>query len=148
MGAQVNEPILTVTFDKAALKAEAEQLLRGSPLWAQIQGGLVLDIRHPEQAFGVLGDLVKNVCASVEVVKQNFVAEHDPDGILGLKFDGKLAFELALEILDEAIKFGGVFGPAIEWADRPLLKFFIEIGIAAWRGKDWLATAKVLLALV
>lgn len=144
----MTDPILTVQIDRAALKAEAEKLLRGSPLWAQIQGGLVLDIRHPEQAFGVLGDLVKNVCASVEVVKRNFVAEHDPDGVLGLKFDSNLAFELALEILDEAIKFGGIFGPCLEWADRPLLKFFIEIGIAAWRGKDWLAAAKALLALV
>ena len=143
----MTDPLLSVHFDKDALKAEAEHLLRGSPLWAQIQGGLVLDVRHPEQAFGVLGDLVKNVCASVEVVKENFITEHDPDGVLGLKFDSKLAFELALEILDEAIKFGGILGPAIEWADRPLLKFFIEIGIAAWRGKDWLATAKLLLAL-
>lgn len=143
----MTDPILTVSFDRDALKHEAALLLQGSPLWAQIQGGLVLDLKHPEQAFGVLGDLVKNVCASVEVVKDNFIKEHDPDGVLGLRFDSKLAFELALEILDEAIKFGGLFGPVIEWADRPLLKFFIEIGIAAWRGKDWLAAAKALLAL-
>lgn len=142
------KPILAVTLDKAALKAEAEALLKGSPLWAQIQGGITLNIRHPEQVFGVLGELVTNVCASVEVVKKNFIAAHDPDGVLGLKFDGKLAFEIALEILDEAIKFEGLLGPAVEMLDRPILKIAIECGIAAWRGKDWLATAKLLLALV
>ena len=66
----------------------------------------------------MLGELVTNVCASVEVVKKNFVAEHDPDGVLGLKFDSKLAFDLALEILDESIKFEGLLGPAVEMLDR------------------------------
>lgn len=148
MGVQVTDPLLTVHFDRDALKAEAQSLLRGSPLWAQIEGGITLNIRHPEQVFGVLGELVTNVCASVEVVKKNFVTEHDPDGVLGLKFDSKLAFDLALEILDEAIKFEGLLGPAVELLDRPILKIAIECGIAAWRGKDWLAAAKLLLALV
>lgn len=139
---------LTVTIDKEALRKEASLLLIGSPLWKQIQGGLILRINDPLASAASLGDLIQNVIASVEVVKANFVKSQDPDGSLGYKFDGKIALDVAVDLLDEAVVFGGVAGVIIERWDNAILKFFIEIGMGVWRGKDWLVKAKMLLALV
>lgn len=136
-----------VTVDTALLKKEAQELLIGSPLWVQIQGGLVLNLHEVGASAHSLGDLVQNVIASVEVVKANIVKEQDPDGSLGLKFDGHLAFDCAVDLLHDAVRFGGVFGPILNAIDEPILKFIVEVGVAAWRGKDWLAVAKTLLAL-
>lgn len=136
-----------ITIDHDALKADAEKLLHGSPLWAQIQGGLILDIHHPGVAAATLGQLVQNAIASVEIVKQNALHMEDPDGSKGLKIDNTLILDVAVDVLHDAVKWGGVFGPILSAVDKPLLVFLIEVGLAAYRGKDWLAVARTILTL-
>jgi hypothetical protein len=129
--------IITTSIDREALKADAERLLHGSPLWAMIQGGLILNTGNPTSSGPSFGDLVQAVCASVEVVKANAVGMGSKD-----------ALDLALQLLDDAVRFGGPLGSVIELVDRPFLYWTIEIGMAVWRGKDWLVTAKTILGLV
>lgn len=124
-----------VTIDREALKRDAERLLHGSPLWAKIQGGLILDFKSVGTSAQCLGDLVLAAVASVEVVKANVK-----------EMGGDDALDLALELLDDAVRFRGVLAP-IDAVDRPVLHFFIEVALAAWRGKDWLVVARSILAI-
>lgn len=135
----MSEPF--VTIDREALKRDAERLLKGSPLWTRIQGGLVLNVHEVAASAVCLGELIQAVVASVEVVKTNAAT------ITGKPVSGDMALDLALELLDDAVKFGGPFGRVLEAVDRPVMHFLIEVGLAAWRGKDWLLVARSILAL-
>jgi hypothetical protein len=140
-----------ITVDREAFREDCEKLLHGSQFWADIQGGLVLDLHHPETALASFGTLVQHVIASVEVVKANALAMENPSGT-PQSFSSVIAFEVAADILHDTIKFGGAWGHLINMLDSPAVvafcKFAVETGIAAYRSKDWLAIAKGILGIV
>lgn len=140
-----------INVDGAKFRADVKALLAGTELWKQIQGGLILNVHQPEASLECMGQLVQHIIASVEVIKQNIIAEHvlhsgDPAD----KFDPQMAFETAVDVLHDTISFGGPWhvGDFLNLFDRPFLMWLVKVAITAWHGKVWVGEAAKMLTLV
>lgn len=137
--------LTTVTFDPATFAKDVKDLLKGSPLAAQFPPDGVVSITGWD--FGKLLVIAQAACASVEIVKANAVAEADPTGTLGLKFDSTLALHTAVNVACDCVKFGGPLGWVLNMLDRPILNCLVEAVMTGFKGKNWLADAKAILKL-
>lgn len=134
--------MLSVSIDKAAFKAKVFELLAGSPLSSELA--------HPIQftgwsTIGKVMDLAKAIVASVEIVKHNIILEHDPTG--QSKFSSFLAYETAVELLDELVVFTGTFGDFLDRWDKAVIGRIIQLALTGLAGKNWTQSAKVILGI-
>lgn len=135
---------ITIEVNPQAFKAEVWDLLKGSPLSAELANGIKLENWY---SFGLMLELAKAVVASVEIVKTNAVTKLDPTGEKRLRFDSALALETAIGLLDELVVFGGWGGGYLEKYDRAILLGLVNLVLTGLTGKNWLGTAEAVLGI-
>ena len=145
--------VLYITVDRAAFLAEVNKYLDLSPVakdWAQLK-----TLKWPAAItppalwtnIALLEDMFSVVTAAVEVAKQKIIAENDPDGSKGAKFDNSIALATAVEILFSGIKFNGFVGSLISKAWKPFLNLLVSIYVDGLPAGDWLQIALTILKL-
>ena len=137
---------ITVAVDPVAFQEKVNSVFRNSPIAAEFQGGKIT-IKGLD--FMKLVEVVRDAVSSVEIVKQNLIAEIYPEGQPdNVKFTPDLCVRVAVDLVFSIVKFGGPLGWVISSFGRPLVIAMIEAVLTGLKGRDWLMTAKQTLKLV
>ena len=133
-----------MSFDNAAFKADVLAVLKGSPMADLVTKGI-----HFSHDFS--GDLAEiqqlatAIVASVQIVKENLVAQHPGEDW------PHIAIETADQILLDALTLPSWYGQLERFLLGPVLRGFLEGSYGTFKllaaNKDWIVLAKTVLAL-
>jgi hypothetical protein len=145
--------VFTVKVDEAAFLNDVKDIFDPAPIIGA--ANQVLHLKYPDalkppqlwDTLKTIQQLVALVCAAVEVTKQKFIQQQDPDGSKGAKFDKELALDTAVKMLDDLLVFDGWIGAIVDKLDGPFLNWIVSVYVAG-KPADWLAEAKQLLGMV
>jgi hypothetical protein len=143
----------TLTLDKKKLQAEAQKYIDMSPVfkeWEDVKKLKWPEALQPPQLWTTmkeLQELIGATCAAVELAKQKFLKEADPDGTKGAKVDGATALSIAADIVFGALQFTGIYGKIISYLWKPILNVIISIYVNQ-QPVGWASIATSLLKIV
>jgi len=93
-----------------------------------------------------LNELIAAVCAAVELAKDNFIKEIDPDGTKGAKVRKELALATAVTLIATYIRFGGLMGPVANALWKPLINVLVSLYVSQ-QPPSWVTIALTILKL-
>ena len=109
------------------------------------------DIQPPKlfETFSDILKVIQYVCSTVEVAKRKLIAEHDPDGSKGYKFDNAIALGTAIEIISSLIQFKGpAWLPGLMTFVKKVWKPALNIAVSVFVSQQPIGWVAIALQLI
>jgi uncharacterized protein YidB (DUF937 family) len=90
--------------------------------------------------------LIALVASACELAKTAILKQYDPAGTLGNKIDNEIVLAVAVQIVGQAISFGGIFGVLAEHLKEGLLSMLVSIWVDQ-QPTNWVSLAEKILGL-
>lgn len=152
IGTTPSVPPITITINKAQFEAAVAQYLNLSPAKAELAVIKTLDWPKccvPPALWTTMKDvetLIALVASACELAKIAILKQYDPTNLLGSKVDNEIVLAVAVQLVGQAITFGGLFGVIAERIKDDLLSMLISVWVDQ-QPANWIALAEQILGL-
>ena len=145
-------PPITIVINKAQFEAAVQQYLNLSPAKAELD--VIKSLSWPSccippALWTTMADvetLIALVASACELAKTAILKQYDPAGTLGNKIDNEIVLAVAVQIVGQAISFGGIFGVLAEHLKEGLLSMLVSIWVDQ-QPTNWVSLAEKILGL-